>query len=200
MQMKIQYKKHILLFIILGATFNYIEFFIRVPSNQLKGLAIGAMEISYWSLVAYTSIWMGLVGGTCGVFLGKLNSWEWSRKLPSWLQSLIGMVFILLLEYWSGMILNNGLIFGLHLGIWDYTNEFLNIDGQICLKLAIFFYLLTPFAFWLEDVLQFTIKIIHRFREEYKNSTPSFVIKKSDYRVVVSLLDYYKNLFQGFVK
>ena len=64
-----------------------------------------------------------------------------------WIQCLIGTAFIVLLEYGSGMVLNN--VFSL--GIWDYSQEFLNLHGQICLKNSILFFLITPFAFWLED-------------------------------------------------
>lgn len=170
--MKILYKKHILLFIILGITFNTIEYLIRIPANQLNGLIVGDMELSFLSLTGYTSLYMLVIGGISGIILGKLNCWRWSKHLPMFLQSLIGTIIILSLEYGSGMILNNYL----HLGIWDYSNEFLNLHGQICLKLGIFFYLLNPFAYWLEDYLQYAI---------YNEEKP------------ITLFEYYKWFFRG---
>ena len=102
-----KFKKYFLLFFILGAVFNFIEFIVRIPANQLNGMLVGDGVISFWSLAGYTSAWMWLIGGICGVFLGKLNEWVWSKNYLMWIQCLIGTAFIVLLEYGSGMVLNN---------------------------------------------------------------------------------------------
>ena len=50
-----------------------------------------------------------------------------------WLQFLVIAIGIIAMEYVGGMILNRWL----KLGLWDYSKNFLNLGGQICLTVSI---------------------------------------------------------------
>ena len=98
----------------------------------------------------WTNIVMLPIGGFCGIAVGAVNQSPKFYKCKMVWQSLIGTVIVLVVEFVSGCILN----LWLGLGIWDYTGEFGNILGQICLPYAGLWFLLMPFAIWLEDHLR----------------------------------------------
>ena len=114
-----------------------------------------------------TSLWMLLIGGICGLAVGAVNQVKGIYSKPIWLQSLLAAVIILAVEFTSGYILNIKL--GLYL--WDYTTQPLNIMGQICPVYGVLWFLLAPFAIWLEDTLQW---VIWQYRRAlHKPYTPS---------------------------
>ena len=90
------------------------------------------------------------VGGLCGVLIGAVNQRPIFYKLPVLVQSIIGVVIVLVVEFCSGIVLN--VILGL--GIWDYSNLWGNLYGQICIQFAFIWLLLMPLAIWLEDALR----------------------------------------------
>lgn len=81
---------------------------------------------SHWS--------MFVLGGICMVFFtvqGQMVHWE----DPLWIQVLRCTVFVVAMEFITGIIFNKWL----HFHIWDYSNQPFQLFGQICLPFAIIF-------------------------------------------------------------
>lgn len=135
----------------------------------IMGIAYMVLEI-LWR--GHTDISMMFVGGLCAFLTGRLNEHPKFYDRKMWQQCLIGALITLSLEFISGLILN----VWLHLNIWDYSNEFGNVYGQICLPYGILWFLLMPFAIFVDDYLRYKL-----FDEEKPNG----------------VLDNYKNLFTG---
>ncbi len=118
--------------------------------------------IKYASLAGWTSLWMFFIGGCLGVALGLLNEVGVFKKNANiFFQSLIGTAMVLLLEYMAGVVLN----IWLDLSLWDYSDLPLNIDGQVSLLFAVYWFLLCPLVFWMDDLLRHVLykkgKIYH---------------------------------------
>jgi uncharacterized membrane protein len=74
---------------------------------------------SHWS--------MFFVGGACFVCIGLINEiLPWT--MPLWLQVIIGVCIITILEFLAGCILN----IWLGWNVWDYSGLPGNLLGQIC--------------------------------------------------------------------
>ncbi|WP_353851693.1 hypothetical protein [Clostridium sp.] len=58
-----------------------------------------------------------------------------------------------LIEFTSGIILN----VWLKLNIWDYSNTWGNLYGQICIPYAIIWFFLVPLAVFGDDYLRYKI-------------------------------------------
>lgn len=123
----------------------------------LIGILYVFMEVAYTSitagelrLVGHSSLWMMLVGGCLGVILDNLNEIKWLRKLDYRLRVFIGGTSIIALEFISGCILNLWLGFD----IWDYSKSFGNLLGQIDVMHSMYWYGITPFGFWVGDVIR----------------------------------------------
>lgn len=100
-----------------------------------------ARGFSHWT--------MFLVGGTCFILIGIIN--EITPKMPIIWQMLLSAIIITLIEFVSGCILN------LWLGwnIWDYSDEFGNILGQICVKHSIYWFLLSSIGIVIDDYIRY---------------------------------------------
>lgn len=100
-----------------------------------------ARGFSHWT--------MFLVGGTCFILIGIIN--EITPKMPLIRQMLLSAIIITLIEFVSGCILN------LWLGwnVWDYSDEFGNILGQICVKHSICWFLLSSIGIVLDDYIRY---------------------------------------------
>ena len=94
---------------------------------------------------------MLFVGGLCGLLIGSINQIPKFYNMSVFKQSLIGTGIVLVIEYTAGYILN----IKMGLDIWDYSNMFFNINGQICLEFGLIWLLLMPAAIWLEDFIRF---------------------------------------------
>lgn len=118
----------------------------------LMGSAYYLIEIIYRLLLhkGWPHPSMILVGGLCGIAVGAINQCPRFYKTPVLVQSIIGTVIVLFVEFCSGVFLN--MILGLD--IWDYSGLPGNVLGQICLPFALAWFLLMPFAIWLEDTLR----------------------------------------------
>lgn len=127
--------KLLILWFILGMCYFTLEGLWRIP----KG--------------GYANIIMLFIGGLCGLLIGSINQIPKFYNLAIWKQSFIGTIIALIVEYISGYILNIRL--GLH--IWDYSNLYFNINGQICLLYTVLWFLLIPTAIWLEDWLRYKL-------------------------------------------
>ena len=63
-------------------------------------------------------------------------------------------MLIVVLEYATGLLLNKQL----GLAVWDYADQPLNLDGQICLSHSLVFaFVLAPFCFWVDAVTQWAV-------------------------------------------
>ena len=81
---------------------------------------------SHWS--------MFVLGGICMVFFtvqGQMLHWQ----DPLWRQILRGTIFITVMEFITGIIVNKWM----HLQVWDYTDQPFQLFGQICLPFALIF-------------------------------------------------------------
>lgn len=101
----------------------------------------------------WTNIAMLFVGGLCCTLIGLLDEFPKLHKLKIWQQCILGTVIILSIEFVSGVILN----VWLKLHIWDYSNRWGNIMGQICIAYALLWFILTPIVIWLDDFLRWRI-------------------------------------------
>ena len=132
-------------FFVFGSVYLNIEIFSRAYAGEL----IGFKGISKWSLCGWTSLWMLIVGGLCGVIIGSLNDKPGYYNLKMWQQVLIGGSLITLVELFTGIYFN----LYLHLNLWNYSQNRFNFLGQICLQNCIYWYLLSVVIIWLDDAL-----------------------------------------------
>lgn len=130
--------KYAILLLIGGASYYFIE--------------ILARGFSHWT--------MFLVGGICFILVGIIN--EVAHKLPLAWQMLLSAVIITFVEFVAGCILN----LWLGLSIWDYTDEFGNILGQICPKHTLYWFLLSAVAVFLDDFIRY--KLFGEEKPHYK--------------------------------
>lgn len=82
------------------------------------------------------------IGGLCGLLIGSINQIPKFYNMSVFKQSLIGTGIVLVIEYTAGYILN----IKMGLDIWDYSDMFFNINGQICLEFGLLWILLMPAA------------------------------------------------------
>jgi uncharacterized membrane protein len=118
---------------------------------SILGFVMGMIYFTaegFWR--GWTNIAMLFVGGLCCVLIGLLDEFPKQYKLKIWQQCILGTLIILTIEFVSGVILN----IWLKLHIWDYSNTWGNIKGQICVPYAILWFILTPFVIWLDDFLR----------------------------------------------
>ena len=93
---------------------------------------------------------MFVLGAVCFVILGCINELlTWS--MPIWKQAAIGTAIITVLEFVTGCVVN------LWLGwnVWDYSNAFMNLFGQICLPYIILWIPVSIFGIVLDDYLRY---------------------------------------------
>lgn len=111
-------------------------------------IALGAAYVTIEVLWrGHTHPSMFVVGGLCGVLTGLVNQVPRFCRAPVIVQSLMGAGIVLIIEFLSGCVLN----LWLGLGVWDYSGQFGNILGQVCILYAVLWVLLMPFAIWAED-------------------------------------------------
>lgn len=140
-----------LLMFIMGIVYFYMEGWARWASGSMIGYQVADMTQSRLSFAGWSSQWMVLVGGLCGLLIGLLNELTWRKSMPMLIQAIISVVLIIWpLELGSGVILNNVL----GLGVWDYSHLPFNLLGQITLTSFPAFFCVSIFAIWLDDVLR----------------------------------------------
>ena len=106
------------------------------------GIELSTRGRTHWS--------MFVVGGLCFVFCGSVNEFfDWDMII--WKQMLICAIGITIIEFISGCIIN------LWLGwnVWDYSNQPLNILGQVCVLFSFCWYILSFIAIIFDDYLRF---------------------------------------------
>lgn len=115
--------------------------------GSVGGFIYGAIEILFRG---YTHYSMMILGGICFILVGLINEYlEWDTPLI--LQMLIATAIIVTLEFISGLILN----VWLGLDIWDYSNQWGNVLGQICPLFTGVWFLLSLPAILLDDWLRY---------------------------------------------
>jgi uncharacterized membrane protein len=119
--------KYLMLLVIGGTAYYCIE--------------IIARGFSHWT--------MFVVGGICFVLIGIIN--EITPKMPLIWQMILSAAIITVVEFISGCILN----LWLGLGIWDYSENFGNILGQICPKHTIYWFLLSSVGIVIDDYIRY---------------------------------------------
>ena len=108
----------------------------KKTSKYLLFLAIGgciyyAVEVLFRGFSHWT---MFLLGGICFLFFyqqGALTLW----KEPLWLQTLRATIFVVSMEFITGIIVNKYL----NMNIWSYEKMPFHLFGQICLPFAVMF-------------------------------------------------------------
>ena len=93
---------------------------------------------------------MFVLGGLCFLLIGAINEY-FSWEMPFWLQSAIGAVVVLALEFIFGCVLN----LWLGLNVWDYSDVRFNILGQVCLPFAFAWFFLAEVGIVLDDYLRY---------------------------------------------
>jgi uncharacterized membrane protein len=114
------------------------------------GMCYATIELLWRGVTYMPMIW---VGGLCGLCVGLLNQNKAFCGLKIWQQAVIGTIITLIIEYISGYILN----IKLSMNIWDYSKMPCNLNGQICLTYAIYWFLLMPFAIYFDDWLRWKL-------------------------------------------
>lgn len=109
---------------------------------------------SHWS--------MFLAGGLSFVLIGLINEvFDWKTSFV--LQCIIGGLIITIIEFIVGCIVNIKL--GWH--VWDYSNQPLNLWGQICLGFSLIWTaIISPIAIVLDDFLRW--KLFNEEKPHYR--------------------------------
>jgi uncharacterized membrane protein len=113
------------------------------------------MGMIYFTLEGFwngkANIIMLPVGGICSLLIGLLNEYPQYYSLKIYQQSLIGTLIVLVIEFASGIFFN----VYLNLNLWNYSDTWGNLYGQICIPYALLWFILVPFCIWLDDFLRF---------------------------------------------
>ena len=119
----------------------------------IGGIIYGALELI---CRGYTHWTMVILGGICFVVVGLLNEiipWE----MPLTVQMFCGCIIITALEFCCGCIVN----IWLGWAVWDYSDEWGNLLGQICPLYSVLWYFVSLPAILIDDWLRYWL-----FREE----------------------------------
>ena len=90
----------------------------------IGGLIYLLIEILFRGHTHWT---MFIIGGLCFTLIGLLNEYP-NLRLSLIYQGILGSIIITALEFISGVVIN----IILKWNVWDYSNQPLNLLGQIC--------------------------------------------------------------------
>ena len=119
----------------------------------IGGLIYLLIEILFRGHTHWT---MFIVGGLCFTLIGLLNECP-NLRLSLISQGILGSIIITTIEFISGIIIN----IILKWNVWDYSNQPLNLLGQICLPFSLAWIFLAIIAVFVDDILRYII-----FKEE----------------------------------
>ena len=129
---------------------KYIKLFLKyLFLGFIGGFTYYNIELMYRG---YSHISMFLLASFLFILIGLMNeflSWD----TPLFIQSIIGAIIVTVFEFITGCIVN----LWLGLNIWDYSNEPLNVMGQICLPFTLIWIVLSCIAIILDDYLRYYI-------------------------------------------
>jgi len=136
--------------------------------------ALGVMYVAMETVFrGYSHPSMLIVGGLCGVLVGAINQHPRFYNAPVVIQSIMGAVIVLVVEFLAGCVLN----LWLGLNVWDYTGQPGNILGQVCPLFGLLWFLIMPLAIWAEDTARWFIwlyeTIVYK-REPDKPALPMY--------------------------
>lgn len=107
-----------------------------------------AIEVTYRG---YSHIVMGICGGLAIILIDKINDYiSWDTDIL--IQGSIGSLIITSFELVIGEIALHTDIFPV---MWDYSNLPFNFDGVICLPFSVIWVLLSIFAIFLADAINY---------------------------------------------
>ena len=107
-------------------------------------LEMGFRGFSHWS--------MFIVGGLALCFCTYQGEvMKWTEAL--WIQVIRSVIFVTSLEFITGIIVNKYL----QIGVWDYSDQPLNLWGQICVPFMILFSGLLVVAIWLGGTISYRL-------------------------------------------
>lgn len=113
----------------------------------IGGISYCGIELLYRQR---THVSMMICGGACFILIGAINEFiPWSMKL--WKQMLIGSCIVTIIEFVTGLIVN----VWLGLNVWDYSNVWGNVLGQICLPFSIIWFFVSLLAIVADDYLRY---------------------------------------------
>lgn len=144
----------------------------EIVDRSLSGDLVGFSNLKYASMAGWTSLWLMPVYAIGILGLTIINDYEKYYYKPMWIQTILGGLWIEILEFAFGIVYLK--IF--HLGVWDYSGMIGNIDGVICIQNCILFSLSVPLCIWIIDIVG------------------SLFYKEDNY---YGILDNYKKLFTG---
>lgn len=143
-------KNKIIHFITFFSLYMNIEVFMRA----IYGEMIGFNGITKYSLMGFTTPYMGILAGCLSLLIAFLCDNPKYFNLKMYQKILIGGTIITTFEFIVGYILN----IKLGLNIWSYSNNAFNFMGQICLQTSLLWTLLiTPLIIWLDSYLTYYI-------------------------------------------
>ena len=129
---------------------KYLKLFLKyLFLGFIGGFTYYNIELIYRG---YSHISMFLLASFLFILIGLINeflSWD----TPLFIQSIIGAIIVTVFEFITGCIVN----LWLGLNIWDYSNEPLNVMGQICLPFTLIWIVLSCIAIILDDYLRYYI-------------------------------------------
>ncbi len=107
----------------------------------LEYLAVGVTGGVLYTVVeilwrGYSHWTMAITGGMCLVFIYMSEARH--HFAPLWKRCLADCLIITLAELVVGFVVN----MLLDLGVWDYSRQFMNLFGQVCLLYSCFWYLM----------------------------------------------------------
>ena len=111
------------------------------------GMLYFFMEIVYRGYSYFASFLMGFVAFILCGLLNEILDWDTSLLL----QMFIGSIGIIVIEFFTGCIVN----LWLGLNQWDYSNLPFNLWGQICLLFYFIWYALAGVAIVLDDYIRY---------------------------------------------
>lgn len=123
----------------------------------IGGVCYGLIEILWRGSTHWTML---LTGGLCLLLLHRCN--ERHSDWDIWSKCGLGCLYITSVELAVGWLLN----VRLNMMIWDYSDKFWNVRGQICPEYSAYWYLLSIPAILVSDFF-----IHHRAKSEMKERT-----------------------------
>lgn len=139
MERRLKIEKHLILFMIGGMAYFFLEVLVR----------------------GYSHYTMFLCGGACFLCCGLLNE-NVKMKMSFISQMVVSAGIITVLEFITGLIVN----VWLKMDIWDYSNLPYNFMGQICLLYSVLWFFVSSVAIVMDDFLRY--KLFHEEKPHYK--------------------------------
>lgn len=110
----------------------------------LSGIVYSCIEIAWRGYTHWTMI---ITGGLC--FLSIFRLYNRIHNYSLWKKCIIGALVITCIEFLSGCIVN----IWLHMNVWDYSYQPMNLLGQICLLYTLLWTLLCIPIYWIISFL-----------------------------------------------